>query len=186
MPVSLDPWAVALLGAVTLERLAELALARANTARLRRAGGIEVAAGHYPWIVALHTGWLGGLWWLAADRPPEPAWTAVFLLLQLMRLWVLATLGRRWTTRIIIVPGETLVRKGPYRLLRHPNYAVVVAEILILPLAFGLPVYALVFTLLNALLLAIRIPAEERALAQAVSTASRIHGSKAEGMARRG
>jgi len=101
-------------------------------------------------------------------KPPltlNLAWLGVFVLLQAMRVWALATLGRRWTTRIIAVPGETLVRRGPYRFLNHPNYAVVVGEIAVLPLVFGLWQYALVFSILNAAVLTTRIQAEDRALA---------------------
>lgn len=158
----------AVLGFVTLERLAELALARRNTARLIRAGAVEHAAGHYPLIVALHAAWLAGLWLLTWGMRPDLAWLALFGLLQLLRAWTLATLGPRWTTRIVVMPGAPLVQRGPYRLMRHPNYAVVAGEILVLPLAFGLPLYALAFSLLNAtILLAIRVPAEQRALAAA-------------------
>jgi methyltransferase len=128
-------------------------------------GAYEVSPGHYPLIVAVHTGWLAALWWLAPGRPISLALIGLFLLLQLGRVWVLATLGRRWTTRIIVVPGERLVTKGPFRLLRHPNYAVVVLEIAVLPLAFGLWQLALIFSVLNAAVLAIRIKAEGKALA---------------------
>jgi methyltransferase len=158
---------LAVLGFVTAQRLGELVIANRNTRRLLAQGGVERAAEHYPLIVGLHAAWLGGLWLLAWDRPVNLAWLAVYVVLQAGRAWVLATLGGRWTTRIIAVPGETLVRKGPYRLIRHPNYAVVVGEILVLPLVFGLWAYALVFTALNAAVLWIRIRAEARALADA-------------------
>lgn len=149
---------------MTLERLGELWLANRNTKRLIAAGGHEVAPGHYPLIVALHAAWLTALWWLAPARPANLPLLMLFGLVELARLWVLQTLGRRWTTRIIVVPDETLVRRGPYRYLDHPNYAVVVAEIALLPLVFGLWRTALVFTLLNAAALAIRIRQENRAL----------------------
>ena len=158
-------WAVLLLALVTAERLAELWLARRNTAALLARGGVEHAAAHYRLIVLLHAAWLAGLWVFAWDAPVASGWLAVFLALQGLRVWVLATLGRRWTTRIIVVPGETLVARGPYRLLAHPNYAVVVGEIAVLPLCLGLPWYALAFSLANAAVLAIRIRAENRALA---------------------
>ena len=121
--------AIALLGFVTVERLAELFLARHNTARLLSRGAVEFAPGHYPLIVVLHAAWLAGLWLLAWDRPIQWAWLVLFAALQVLRLWVLATLGERWTTRIIILPGAPLVKRGPYRFLSHPNYAVVVGEI---------------------------------------------------------
>ena len=149
---------------MTLERLGELWLANRNTRRLIAAGGHEVAPGHYPLIVALHAAWLTALWWLAPGQPVSLPLLALFGLVELARLWVLQTLGRRWTTRIIVVPDETLVRRGPYRYLDHPNYAVVVAEIALLPLVFGLWRTALVFTLFNAAALAIRIRHENRAL----------------------
>lgn len=153
------------LALVTAQRLGELVLARRNTAALLRRGAIEVAPGHYPAIIACHTLWLASLWAFGWWRPVEPGWLAVFIVLQAGRVWVLATLGARWTTRIIIVPGEPLIARGPYRFLKHPNYAVVAGEIAVLPMVFGLPVAALVFTLLNAAVLFVRIRAENSALA---------------------
>lgn len=154
----------AILVFVTLQRLAELILARRNTLHLKAHGAIEHAPGHYPFMVLLHSGWLIGLWWFAPGQALQPFWLLLFFVMQAGRIWVLATLGPRWTTRIITVPGEILVSKGPYRLIRHPNYVVVVVEIAALPLAFGLPVFAAVFSLLNALILVIRIRAENAAL----------------------
>ncbi len=167
--------AIAILMFVTAQRLAELVLAQRNTAALRARGAYEVAPGHYPLIVAVHTGWLAALWWLAPSQPVSLALIGVFAALQAARVWVIATLGSRWTTRIIVLPGAPLVTNGPYRFLSHPNYAVVVAEIAVLPLAFGLPWVALVFSLLNAAVLAIRIRAEQGAL-QTASTASAAPG----------
>jgi methyltransferase len=149
---------------VTLSRLVELPIARANTRRLIAAGGHEVAEGHYSLIVALHIAWLGTLWWLAPGRPMNLPLLALFGLVEVVRIWVVQTLGPRWTTRIIVVPGEKLVRRGPYKFLNHPNYAVVVAEIALLPLVFGLWWTALIFSLLNAAILFVRIRAENRAL----------------------
>jgi len=159
---------IAVLALVTLERGAELVWARRNTRRLLARGARESGARHYPLIVGLHAAWLAGLWLLAGDRPVSIPWLAVFAALQAGRLWVLATLGERWTTRIIVLPGEALVRRGPYRLIPHPNYAVVAGEILVLPLAFGLVAFGLVFTVLNAAVLWIRIRAEETALSEAL------------------
>lgn len=156
--------ATLLLALVTLERLAELWLARRNTAALLAKGGVEVAARHYPLIVALHAFWLACLWVLGWDAPVHPGWLALFVLLQVARVWVLATLGRRWTTRIILLPGVPLIATGPYRWLSHPNYAVVVAEIAVLPLCLGLPLIAVIFTLGNAAVLSLRIAAENAAL----------------------
>jgi methyltransferase len=160
-----------ILAFVTLQRLAELVIARRNTARLLARGAYEVAPGHYPLIVAVHTLWLAALWWLAPGKPIVWPLIALFAVLQAGRLWVLATLGERWTTRIIILPGAPLVASGPFRFVSHPNYLVVVGEIAALPLAFGLWQVALVFTLLNAAVLAVRIRAENRALASAPSGA---------------
>lgn len=162
--------AVAVLALVTLQRAAELVLARRNTAQLVARGAVEVAPGHYPIMVMLHAAWLGGLWLLARETPPALPWLAAFAALQILRVWVIASLGSRWTTRILVLPGEPLVRAGPYRVLRHPNYCVVAAEIAVLPLAFGLVVYALVFSLLNAAVLAVRIGAEDAALRRASAT----------------
>jgi methyltransferase len=158
---------VLVLGLVTAQRLAELVVARRNTRRLLANGGIERGAGHYPLMVALHGAWLIGLWVLAWDRPANLAWVGIYVLLEMLRVWVLASIGARWTTRIIVVPGETLVRKGPYRFIPHPNYAVVVGEIAVLPLVFGLTGYAVVFTALNAALLWLRIRTESAALTEA-------------------
>ncbi|MBY5316326.1 hypothetical protein GR210_19075 [Rhizobium leguminosarum] len=159
---------IALLAFVTLQRLAELVLARRNTAALLARGAREVAPEHYPVMVALHAGWIIGLWLTAPGRPVALFWLLVFMGLQALRLWVLATLKDRWTTRIIVLPGAPLVRSGPYRFLRHPNYAIVVGEIATLPLAFGLPLYAIVFSLLNALILHVRVKAENAALKSAM------------------
>lgn len=149
---------------VTLQRAGELVLAHRNTRRLLARGAVEVAPGHYPLIVLLHLAWLAGLWLLARDAPVDPFWLALFVVLQGLRVWVIATLGRRWTTRIIVLPGAPLVRAGPYRFLSHPNYIVVAGEIAALPLALGLPLTALAFSVANAAVLAIRIRAEDRAL----------------------
>ena len=159
---------VVVLSLVTAQRLGELVLARRNTQRLRVRGAIEVGAGHYPFIVALHAAWLMGLWFLAWDRPLILWLLTLFIGLQAARVWVIATLGGRWTTRIIILPGEPLVRRGPYRFLSHPNYVVVAAEILVLPLAFGLAWYALIFSFLNAALMAVRISVETQGLRAAL------------------
>lgn len=158
---------IIILALVTLQRLAELVIARRNTKALLARGAHEVSPGHYPLIVAVHASWLAALWWLAPGKPINWLLIGIFALLQLGRLWVLATLGRRWTTRIIVVPGERLVARGPFRFVSHPNYLVVTGEIAVLPLAFGLWEVALAFSLANAAILTIRIRAEEKALASA-------------------
>jgi len=156
---------IALLAFVTLERLGELAVAQRNTRKLLAQGAKEYGASHYPFIVLLHAAWLSGLWLLAWDLSVHPIWFGVFVLLQALRIWVLVTLGRRWTTRIIVLPAAPLVAYGPYRWFPHPNYAIVVGEIAVLPMVFGLGWYALIFSALNAAVLTIRIRAENRALA---------------------
>lgn len=156
--------AIAILAFVTAERLAELVLARVNTRRLVERGAREHGAGHYPFIFAVHAAWLITLWMLAPTREIDPFWLALFALLLLARFWVIATLGPRWTTRIIVVPGEDLVKEGPYRFLNHPNYWVVIGEIAVLPLVFGLPLVALVFSVLNAAVLWVLIREENKAL----------------------
>jgi methyltransferase len=160
---------ILILALVTAERLGELAFARRNTLRLLARGAVETGARHYPLIVLLHAAWLAGLWGLAWNRPASLGWLAVYLVVQVLRAWTLLSLGERWTTRILTLPGEALVRRGPYRFTPHPNYVVVVLEIAVLPLVFGLTTYAVVFTLLNASLLAVRVAAEEAALREAQS-----------------
>jgi len=162
-----------LVALVALQRLAELALARANVRRMKARGGREVAASHYPFMVALHAAFL-----VAApaevvflQRPFVPALAlgsvALLLAAEALRVWMLRTLGDRWSTRVVVVPGEPPVTAGPYRVLRHPNYLVVAIELLALPLVHTAYLTAIVFTVLNAILMAVRIPAEERALARA-------------------
>ncbi|MEO7366071.1 MAG: isoprenylcysteine carboxylmethyltransferase family protein [Sphingomicrobium sp.] len=156
--------AIVILSLVTAQRLAELWLSNRNTRRLLDQGAIEVAAGHYSLIVCVHAAWLAALWWFAPGQPIIWPWVVLFAALQLARLWVIATLGPRWTTRIIVLPEAPLVRSGPYRFVDHPNYVLVIAEIAVLPLAFGLIAWALLFSILNAAVLAVRIRAENQAL----------------------
>ena len=147
-----------------LQRLGELVLARRNTRRLLARGAVEHGAAHYPLIVALHATWLAAIAVFGWGQPVHPGWLAAFALLQLFRLWILSTLGPRWTTRIIVL-DEPLVRRGPFRVLRHPNYTLVVLEIAVAPMVLGLAGVALVFSVLNAAVLTIRIRAENAALA---------------------
>jgi methyltransferase len=151
---------------VALQRLAELLYAARNTRLLRRRGGIEHGRSHYPFFIALHGSWLITILvavpaGTAIDRLP----LGLFILLQMARLWIVATLGAYWTTRIITLPGAPLIRRGPYRFLRHPNYLVVTGEIALLPLAFGAWRIAAVFSLLNLALLTWRRRVEDAALA---------------------
>lgn len=150
---------------VIAQRLAELVLARRNTARLLAAGGQEIGAAHYPLFVLLHGAWLAALLLLVpADAPVIWPLLGIFVLLQIGRTWVIASLAGRWTTRIIVCPDQPLCRRGPYRYLRHPNYVIVAGEIAVLPLAFGAWQIALAFSALNLALLAWRIRVEDRAL----------------------
>ena len=154
------------LGLVALQRLVELALARSNTARLRRQGAVEADAGAYPLYVLLHAGWLMSLAiFVPAATPPNWPLISLFALLQLGRIWVILSLGVYWTTRIVTLPDAPLVRTGPFRYFRHPNYLLVVAEIAVLPLAFGAVAIAATFSVLNLMLIARRIRIEERVLA---------------------
>ncbi|MGV8854218.1 MAG: isoprenylcysteine carboxyl methyltransferase family protein [Devosia sp.] len=156
--------ALVFIGFVIVQRLAELWLARRNTERLLARGAREVGAAHYPLIVALHTAWIIALvvfGWTAAVSLP---WLAAYVLLQGFRVWILASLGARWTTRIIIL-NEPLVRRGPYRFISHPNYVLVAAEIIVVPMVLGLVWVAAAFTVLNAAMLAVRISKEGAALA---------------------
>lgn len=158
--------AYVVIGLVVLQRLAELVYAESNTRKLKARGAVEVGAAHYPLIVLLHAGWLVAVTLLLPNEV-QVDWllVGVFAVLQGLRVWVLATLGPYWTTRIITLEGAPLVRKGPYRFVNHPNYLVVSAEILVLPLAFGEWMVAAVFTVLNAGVLAWRIHQENAALA---------------------
>jgi methyltransferase len=153
---------------VAAQRLGELLYARRNDRRLRAAGGVEYGAGHYPLLVGLHTAWLVALFLSVAPGAPI-LWgpLAVYLLLQGLRVWTLASLGGCWTTRVIVVPGAELVRRGPYRFLRHPNSVIVALEIPVLPLVFGAWPLAVGFGLANLAVLAWRLRVEERALASA-------------------
>jgi methyltransferase len=156
-------WVV--LGLVAVQRGIELVYASRNTRRLLAAGGVEIGARHYPLFVLLHASWLVAM---AVVIPAQtlPNWwlLGLFAVLQALRVWVVRTLGPYWTTRIITVPNAPLVRGGPYRFFRHPNYLVVVGEIAVLPLAFGAVWIALIFSLLNAALLVLRTRVEENAL----------------------
>lgn len=163
-------WFAALIAAVALERLAELAVARRNQRWSIERGAVESGAGHYPLMVALHTGLLAGALleaWLG-DRPfvPVLGWPMVALVLasQALRWWCIGTLGRQWNTRVLVIPGMARIDRGPYRLLPHPNYVAVVVEGAALPLVHTAWITALAFTLLNAWLLSVRIRVEADAL----------------------
>jgi methyltransferase len=151
---------------VVAERLGTLWYGHRNAKALLARGGIEAGAGHYPLLVLVHAAWLGALiLFVPRDAPVDPVMLALFALLMAGRGWILVSLGPYWTTRVITVPGAPLVRRGPYRYLRHPNYLIVAGEIAVLPLIFGAWPIAAIFTGLNAPLLAWRIRIENRALA---------------------
>jgi methyltransferase len=160
----ISPGAAAFLAFIVLQRLSELVLARRNTVRLLARGAREAGAAHYPLIVALHAAWIAALVVFGIGNPVSLPWLAVFAVLQVFRVWILLTLGPRWTTRIIVT-GEPLVARGPFRFVRHPNYLLVAAEIVVAPMVLGLPWIAALFTALNAGVLAFRISAENAALA---------------------
>lgn len=163
----------AIIALVVLQRLVELVYAERNTRTLMARGAVEVGRSHYPLIVALHALWLIAIVvMLPADATIDWTLLALFVMLQVGRVWVIATLGPYWTTRIITLPGAPLIRSGPYRFVRHPNYAVVVGEIAILPLVFGELVVASVFSVLNAGLLFWRIREEDAALSLRRGSAS--------------
>jgi methyltransferase len=156
-------WTLAL---VLLQRFVELLWAHRNTVRLRQMGGVETDADGYPYFVLLHAGWLLSLaLFVPAAAPPVWPLLGFFVLLQLGRLWVISSLGYYWTTRIVTVPGTPLVQTGPFRWLRHPNYLLVIAEIAVLPLAFGAVWIAVLFSALNLVLILRRIRIEESVLA---------------------
>ncbi len=170
---------------VALLRLVELRIAARNRRRLLARGGCEVGEGHYPWMVTLHAGWLAAapleVWLLG--RPLLP-WLAVPMLALValataLRWWVIATLGGRWTTRIVVLPGAAPVTGGPYRVLRHPNYLAVAVEMAALPLVHTAWLTAATFSLAGAALLRVRIAAEEKALAGASDYAARFAGRPA-------
>jgi methyltransferase len=164
-------WFTVLVLAVGLERLAELVVSKRNAAWSFARGGVESGRRHFVLMVVLHTGLLVGalveVWLLSPPFVPALGWTMLALVLasQGLRWWCIATLGRRWNTRVIVVPGLAPVVSGPYRLFSHPNYVAVVVEGLALPLVHAAWVTALVFTLANAVVLAVRLRVENAALA---------------------
>jgi methyltransferase len=160
---------------VAVQRLFELVLARRNERKVRARGAVEWGRGHYPFIAALHILWLISTLVEGLLRGPDfpaywPVPLAMFLLVQPLRYWAIFSLGESWNTRILVVPGAKAVGRGPYRYLKHPNYMVVVVEILAFPLIFGAWITALVFTALNAAVLSVRIREENRALAELTET----------------
>jgi methyltransferase len=169
-----------LVAAVGAERLAELVVSKRNAAWSIARGGVESGRGHYPVMVVLHTALLVGalveVWWRRPDFEPALGWTMLALVVasQALRWWCIATLGRRWNTRVIVVPGLPLVTGGPYRLIPHPNYVAVVVEGFALPLVHSAWVTAVAFTVLNAVLLTVRIRVEDHALRRATASSTTV------------
>ena len=151
---------------VSIQRLLELRLSRRNERLLRARGAVERGRGHYPLMVGLHVLWLASTLLEGATQKSRLHCLPLvsFLAVQPLRYWAILSLGEHWNTRILVIPGEKLVSKGPYRCLSHPNYLVVAVEMLTFPLIFGARFTALVFSILNATLLGVRIKEEERAL----------------------
>lgn len=156
--------ALLFLAFIIIQRLSELVIAKRNTAALMARGAYEVGAEHYPVMVAMHSSWILCLIVLGYDAPLNAGWLALFVVLQVFRIWILTSLGARWTTRIIILE-EPLVVKGPFKFFNHPNYMLVVAEIIVAPMVLGLTWVAVVYTVLNAAMLWVRIGVEHKALA---------------------
>lgn len=154
---------------VVIQRLVELAVAKRNEKWMRSQGAIEVGASHYKWMVLMHSAFFISLLAevLVFNRPLPSLWgllLAIFLLMQVLRVWCLSSLGRFWNTKILILPGANVQKRGPYQWIRHPNYVIVTTELLVLPLLFGAYFTAGLFFVLNIWMLSVRIPAEERAL----------------------
>lgn len=161
--MSVSTTALLFLGFIIFQRLSELVIAKRNTAKLMARGAVEHGAEHYPFMVMMHTCWIVALVFFGIDQPINLFWLTLFAVLQAFRIWILTTLGERWTTRIIVI-DDPLVLAGPFKYFRHPNYMLVIAEIIVAPMVLGLWWIALLFTLLNAAMLYVRIGAEERAL----------------------
>lgn len=153
------------------QRIAELFISKRNEVWLKSQGGYEVGAEHYKYMVMLHLTWFLAMVAEHYIRKTSfsslwPVWLAIIILAQIGRYSVITTLGKFWNTRIIVVPSAPLVRKGLYRFIRHPNYWIVGTEIAVIPLLFELYITSLLYTILNAIMLVVRIRVEEHALAQ--------------------
>ena len=158
-----------IIGIVIVQRLIELLVARRNEQWMKSQGAIEAGASHYRYMVAMHVCFFVSLiaevFYFDLSPPPLwPVWLCIFLLAQVMRIWCLASLGKYWNTKIIVLPGANVVRRGPYKFIRHPNYVIVATELIVLPLLFNAYFTAILFTLLNIWMMTVRIPEEEEAL----------------------
>lgn len=154
---------------VIMQRLVELFIAKRNEKWMKSQGAFEAGASHYPYMVAMHVLFFISLIMevIVLDRDLSPIWPlflAIFLLAQVLRVWCLSSLGKYWNTKIIVLPNAKVVRKGPYKWIRHPNYVIVATELIVLPLLFSAYFTAILFTLLNIWMMSVRIPAEEQAL----------------------
>jgi len=157
------PSGALLLTFLTLQRLTELQIAQRHTRALLARGAYECGAEHYPIMVAFHASWLCSLWYFGWDHRVTPLFVWLFVILQFGRVWVLRTLGERWTTRIIILPSAAPIVSGPFRFVRHPNYLIVAAELPCVSLALGLAWHAMLFGALNIALIGWRIRSENAA-----------------------
>jgi methyltransferase len=160
---------ICVVGFIIIQRIIELLVARNNEKWIKSKGGYEVGANHYPYMVAIHIGFFISLIieFMVFKQAVSRFWLllfVVFISLQIMRVWVIASLGRFWNTKILVLPGAHVVKKGPFHFIRHPNYVVVTSEIIVIPLMFEAYFTAIVFTLLNIIILSVRIPKEEAAL----------------------
>jgi methyltransferase len=154
---------------VIIQRLVELIIANRNEKWMRSQGAFEAGAVHYPIMVTMHIAFFISLLVevFVTNKPLSPLWIpllSLFLIAQIARVWCLASLGTFWNTKIIILPGADVVKKGPYKFIRHPNYVIVATELLVLPLIFSAYFTAIVFSFLNIWMLSVRIPVEEKAL----------------------
>lgn len=160
---------ICVVGFIITQRIIELLVARNNENWIRSQGGYEVGANHYPYMVAIHIGFFLSLIieFIVFKQEVSRFWIplfVVFIILQMMRVWVIASLGRFWNTKILVLPGAHVVKKGPFHFIRHPNYVVVTSELIVIPLMFEAYFTAIVFTILNVAILSVRIPKEEAAL----------------------
>ena len=167
-----------ILAFVIIQRFIELRIAKRNEKAMLAKGAYEVGASHYKYMILLHTSFfisfLVEVAFIKSSFTPYYAFLAIFIVLQLLRVWCLASLGTFWNTKIIILPGANVVVKGPYAFIRHPNYLIVCLEIAVLPLMFQAYVTAILFTILNIIMLSVRIPREEKALKEATDYAKVI------------
>ncbi|RSD26558.1 isoprenylcysteine carboxyl methyltransferase family protein [Mesobacillus subterraneus] len=167
-------------GVIIFQRLMELVIARRNESWMKKRGAIEFGKGHYPAMVTIHTAFFIFLIFevIYFDKSLSSYWPillAVFIFTQAMRVWALSSLGKFWNTKIIILPGADVVKKGPYKIIKHPNYLIVAVEFIVIPLMFNAYITMIVFTLLNIIILSIRIPAEEKALRELTKYETAFH-----------